>query len=438
MSKTHMTLSDRVRIQSGLEIMESFKDIAKAIGKDCTSVSREVRRHVTVERKGCYGKGFNDCRNKKVCHEVYDGCPSEQCKREKCCYCPSFCMTALCRSYVKEECEKLVSPPYVCNGCRSMSKCTLEKHLYKAEKAQKEYERTLSECRSGFAIAEEEAAELGSFLRNGLRRGQSIYHIIQSVGEEVVGYSAKTIYTYVDAGVFKDVGNLDLPRKVRYRARKKSLRQNVKKDRSCRIGRTYADYIAFRRENPDVNVVEMDSVEGRKGIDEKCLLTIHFTNSRLMLAYIRERNSSASVTEVFDSLRKLLGKDTFASLFPVLLTDNGSEFSDPIQIETDPDSGVRLCRVFYCDPRQCQQKGSCENNHEFIRRVIPKGKSMNEYDQVKIDIMMSHINSYMRAELGGRSPYDVFSFMYGPNILEKLGIRRIDPSEVILKPSLLD
>ena len=63
---------------------------------------------------------------------------------------------------------------------------------------------------------------------------------------------------------------------------------------------------------------------------------------------------------------------------------------------------------------------------------------MNEYDQEKIDIMMSHINSYMRAELGGRSPYDVFSFMYGPNILGKLGIRRIDPSEVILKPSLLD
>ena len=424
MAKTHMTLSDRVRIQTGLESMESFKDIAKAIGKNCTSVSREVRKHVTVERKGCYGKGFNDCRNKKVCHEVYDGCPSEQCKREKCCYCPSFCMTALCKSYVKEECSRLGRAPYVCNGCRSMSKCTLEKHLYKAEKAQKEYERILSECRSGFAIAEDEAAELGSFLRNGLRRGQSIYHIIQSVGEEVVGYSAKTIYTYVDAGVFEDVVNLDLPRKVRYKARRKSLRQNVKKDSSCRIGRTYADYLAFRQENPDVNVVEMDSVEGRKGIDEKCLLTIHFTNSRLMLAFIRERNSSTSVTEVFDSLRKLLGKDTFARLFPVLLTDNGSEFSDPTRIETDPDSGLQLCRLFYCDPRQSQQKGSCENNHEFIRRVIPKGKSMNEYDQEKIDTMMSHINSYMRAELGGRSPYDVFSFMYGPNILEKLGIRQ--------------
>ena len=151
----------------------------------------------------------------------------------------------------------------------------------------------------------------------------------------------------------------------------------MKKDRSCRIGRTYADYLAFRQENPDVNVVEMDSVEGRKGIDEKCLLTIHFTNSRLMLAFIRERNSSTSVAEVFDSLRKLLGKDMFARLFPVLLTDNGSEFSDPLQIETDSDSGLQLCRLFYCDPRQSQQKGSCENNHEFIRRVIPKGKSMN-------------------------------------------------------------
>lgn len=106
---------------------------------------------------------------------------------------------------------------------------------------------------------------------------------------------------------------------------------------------------------------------------------------------------------------------------------------------TDPNSGLQFCRLFYCDPCQIRQKGSCENNHGFIRRVMLKGKSMNNYDQEKINLIMSHINSsYMRDELEGRSPYDVFSFKYGPNILEKLGIRRIDPYEVILKPSLLD
>ena len=157
-----------------------------------------------------------------------------------------------------------------------------------------------------------------------------------------------------------------------------------------------------------------------------------------MLAFIRDRNSAASVAEVFTHLRSVLGNDSYARLFPVLLTDNGGEFSDPLPIEMDTLSGEILSHVFYCDPRQSQQKGACENNHELIRRVIPKGMSMNPYTQEKIDLMMSNINSYLRAELGGHSPYDVFSFMYGTDILNKLNIRRVEPSQVVLRPSLLD
>ena len=429
MSKTHLTLSDRVRIQSGLDKSESFKKIAKDIGKNCTTESREVRNHFVVERTGGNGKGYNDCLNKYRCKITNGECTNDRCEKTSCRYCPSFCMTSLCPSYVRERCVKLKKPPYVCNGCHNRPNCNLEKHVYRPQKAQAEYEHTLSGCRSGFVISEDEAMELGSTLKAGIIKGQSVYHIIKSVGEEAVGYSAKT---------FDGIGNLDLPRKVRYKKRKKSCQQNVKKDKACRIGRTYADYLAFRQENPDVVIVEMDTVEGKKGVEEKCLLTIHFTNCKLMLAFIRDRNSSASVVDVFVRLRSMLGNDTYTRLFPVLVTDNGGEFSDPRPIEMDSRSGEILSQIFYCDPGQSQQKGACENNHELIRRVIPKGKSMNPYTQEKIDLMMSHINSYLRAEMGGRSPYDVFSFMYGTDILDKLNIRRIEPSEVVLKPSLLD
>lgn len=438
MSKTHMKLSDRIKIQSGLEKKESFKRIAEEINKDCTTVSREIKNHIVVERKGSIGRSFNDCQHREKCSVRYEYCTNEKCKKLSCRYCRTFCMTTLCKSYVKRKCQKLDKPPYVCNGCSQRYICPLEKHFYIAETAQKDYKKVLSESRSGFAISEEEVTKLGTLLSNGFRKGQSIFHIIHSVGEEVIGYSAKTIYTYVDSGVFKGIGNIDLPRKVRYKARKKSCQQSVKKDKTCRIGRTYADFILFLKNHPDTLIVEMDTVEGKKGMDEKCLLTIHFTNCRLMLAFIRDCNSAASVVEVFRSLREKLGNDTYSRIFPLLLTDNGSEFTDPLPIEMDSSSGQLLSSIFYCEPRQSQQKGSCENNHEFIRRIIPRGKSMNNYNQEKIDLMMSHINSYLRAELGGHSPYDVFSFMYGPTILEKLNIRRIDPSEVTLKPSLLD
>ncbi len=155
------------------------------------------------------------------------------------------------------------------------------------------------------------------------------------------------------------------------------------------------------------------------------------------MCFIRDRNTSSSVIGIFDQLKLKLGREDFSRIFPVLLTDNGSEFSDPLPIEADKATGEICTRIFYCDLNMSQQKGACENNHEFIRRIIPKGRSLNPYTQEDIDLMMSHINSYLRAELGGKSPYDMFEFLYGRNILDKLNIRRIDPTEVILRPELL-
>ena len=73
-------------------------------------------------------------------------------------------------------------------------------------------------------------------------------------------------------------------------------------------------------------------------------------------------------------------------------------------------------RLFYCDPSSPGQKGACENNHEFIRRIIPKSTDLGQYTQSQIDIMMDHINSYGRPELGDKSPYEMFEFYYGKEI----------------------
>lgn len=437
MKNKHMTIDERIKIQLGLDKGSSFKKIAQEIGKDCTSISREVKRHIETRRKGCFGHAFNDCVHRKDCRVRHSECRNEKCERDRCCYCRDFCMTDLCKSYAKESCRKLAKAPYVCNGCSRSNACQLEKRFYTAQHSHQRYRALLSSSRSGFAIGEDEAAEIGNFIRNGLSKGHSVYHVIQSAGEEAIGYSSKTIYTYIDAGVFDGVGNLDLPRKVRYRARKKSCVQPLKKDKSCRIGRSYADYIVFRDENPDIPVVQMDTVIGKKGVEEKVLLTLHILNCHLMIAFIRDSNSAASVLEIFDSLKQKLGKDAFMRIFPLILTDNGSEFSDPVPIERDAVTGMVHTRIFYCDPNMSQQKGACENNHEFIRRIMPKGRSMNSFTQEDIDLMMSHINSYIRAELNDKSPYDMFEFLYGKDILDLLNIRRIDPRDVILKPELI-
>ena len=87
----------------------------------------------------------------------------------------------------------------------------------------------------------------------------------------------------------------------------------------------------------------MDSVEGRKG--GKVLLTIYFRNCSLMLAFIRDTNTARSVTKIFDQLYELLGHDTFTSLFQVILTDRGSEFTNPMSIEFNKNNERRARRV---------------------------------------------------------------------------------------------
>jgi IS30 family transposase len=164
-----------------------------------------------------------------------------------------------------------------------------------------------------------------------------------------------------------------------------------------------ADLSAYLEENPDTEIVETDSVIGAKGSSEKVLLTVHFTHSRFMLAFLRDANTARSVNDAFDGLYEKLGHEDFVELFPLLTPDNGQEFSAPTGIEKGADGRLRT-RVFYCDPYNSNQKASCENNHRFIRMVLPKGTSMTGLTQDDVNLMMNHINSYARKALGGQSP----------------------------------
>ena len=204
-------------------------------------------------------------------------------------------------------------------------------------------------------------------------------------------------------------------------------------DKACRINRTYEDFKTFMHSHPDYPLVELDSVEGKRG--SKVLLTIHFVKAEFMLAFLREHNDSKSVIDIFDFLYSVLKPELFKSIFKVCLTDNGSEFSNPLALEFDS-SQKRRTHIFYCDASAPYQKGSAERNHEFIRFFIPKGTDIGNYSQDDINLMMDHINSYCRESLGNKSPYEMFSFLYGQDCLDLLGCHPIPPNKVTLNRSI--
>ena len=425
----HLTLELRNRIEQGLNQRLSFKAIGFDIEKDCTTVSKEIKNHRVFEKTGGYGRHFNDCSHRRSCQQRAICFDCTRGTRNKCSACAK-CLS-VCPHYSKETCYRLSKPPYVCNGCPDRHFCTLEKAVYKALAAQKEYELVRSESRSGFNVSEPELEELNRLVSPLILNGQSIHHICAS-NPGLIPFCEKTIYNYADAGLLT-AKNIDMPRKVRFRIRKKKS-VSLKVDKSCRIGRSFEDFKSFMADYPAFPLTELDTVEGIKG--GACLLTIHAVFPKLQLAFKRASNNAASVTDVINWIYHLLGHDSFCRIFPVLLCDNGSEFSDPLSLEFN-EAGVRRCHVFYCHPSAPYEKGACENNHEFIRKIIPKGTDISPFSLSQIERMMNHINSYGRPDLGDRSPYEVFSFLYGEEVLHKLHVSKIDRNKVILKPSLL-
>ena len=425
----HINSDGRDIIEDGLNHKKSYASIAKELGKDPTTISKEVKTHAVIKRTGAFKKNnYNNCKHQFFCRKsaLCNRCVSPQ--RHSFCRNCNLC-NQHCPDYEPVICPRRKKTQHVCNGCGFVSDCNFEKRFYKASTAQKEYRTLLSESRSGIGFTEEELKYLDGTVSPLVAQGQSPYHICEC-NRDTLMVSKSTIYRLIDSGLIS-ARNLDLPRKVRYKTRKR--KSVFKVDRSCRVGRDYNCFRHFMDENPDTPITQLDSVIGKKG--GKVLLTIHFVNCEMMLAFLRDRNDAKSVKNVFDSLYQDLGHDRFTSIFQLCLADNGSEFSDPAHLEFAPD-GTRRTRVFFCNPQAPYQKGSAERNHEFIRCFIPKGTDIGQYTQDDITRMMNHINSYRRASLGNKCPYDVFRFLYGSDLLELLGCVTIPAQQVTLNKSV--
>lgn len=415
MSK-HLSLDERLDIEKYLNQNKSFKEIGILVNKNCTTISREIRNHYVTKNTGCIGRRFNNCIYRATCPNRGKDCNLHNCTEFK-----------------EEKCPLLNKPPYICNGCEKKHLCTLTKHLYDAVYSHREYIDNLSETREGILIDQSEIDYLNEILSPLVKKqNQSIHHAVINNKNKIM-FSEKTIYKLIDLGLL-EIKNIDLPKKVRFRRRNKKTTV-YKVDKNCLEGRRYEDFLDYMEKHPDTPMVEMDTVEGKKG--GKVLLTLHFVNCSLMLAFLREHNDAQSVIDIFNSLQKILGLDKFKELFVIILTDNGSEFSNPKEIEFDMETGKQRTQIFYCHPSSPHEKGSCEVNHELIRRILPKGTSFDNLSQEDINLMMSHINSYKRKKLNDKSPFEIFSTFYGKNTLNKLGINKINPNEVNLSEQLL-
>lgn len=112
----------------------------------------------------------------------------------------------------------------------------------------------------------------------------------------------------------------------------------------------------------------------------------------------------------------------FRRIFAVILTDNGSEFKHTMELETTEVCKKRT-KVFYCEPQASRQKPQIEKNREFIRYVLPKGKTLNPYTQEDITVLMNNINSIRRESPGNKSLYEATTDKSIFRLTEPMGLR---------------
>lgn len=383
-----MTLDDRIEIQECLNKGISFKDIGRRIGKDPTTISKEVKKHLIVYRN-------------------------------------SFTTT-------DKLCPKLLRAPFVCNGCekRNHSNCRFARQKYVAREAQKAYENLLVEAREGIPLNQESFYETEKIVSNAVKKGQHIYHILKTNNLPV---SKSTVYRHINKGYYT-ISSIDLPRAVKFKPRHSKCNEFVPK--RAKNGRTYADFMEYISDNNIVNFVEMDTVIGRIG--GKAILTLNFNAFNFIIGILIDNKTATEVSaKITDLKAKLhLAGFSFGSVMPLILTDNGAEFSNVSAIENNGD-GTKETHLFFCDPNAPYQKPHIEKNHTLFRDIVPKGASFDNFNQDTVNLIFSHVNSIKRENFNGKSAYELFSFAYSAELAQTLGISFIEPNMVIQSPKLL-
>ena len=410
---THLTLQERMTIQMGIENRSTKIAIAKTIGKDPTTVAKEIRKHrILKPRKKLYHKTI--CIHRQECK----GCR----KREN-----------RCERYKESGCKERDRSPGSCNGCRKTGYCYLPHYFYYADIAHEVYQKTLVETRVGISIDEQRRKEIADILVPLVKKGQSFYQIL--VNHPEIGLSDKTLYNYIDLGVFKDFGIDSFSLKEKVQRKRFNNKYKPRKERAIYTNHTYDDYLEFIKENSDIHVVQMDTVYNSP--EGPYIQTFLFENSNFMIGFVHHDKTVDSMAGTLDILEMKFGTELFTQLFPVILTDRGVEFQIPQSFQASCLSDSNRLNIFYCDPMQSTQKAQIEVNHNFIRDILPKRFRLDTVTNDDLLLVFSQINSTPRKSLNNKTPFDLFELLFSKDIIDVFGIKKLQPDDVTLSSNLL-
>ena len=422
----HLVLNDRIDIENCLDRNLKLKEIAAYIHCDARTVAKEIYRN----RELVETKETNKCSLKIICHK-HLLCGNTSCVND-CKRCKAHNCNGVCPNYKKEPtCKRVMRFPFSCNGCPKRVTCHFCKYVYIAKEAQEKYEIKLVSSRKHIRYSDEEIKIINNIVSPLIRSGYSPEVILFEHKDELPDISIATLYKLINEQ-YLSIRNIDLKRKVRrtYFVNRNKVRVNA--DPKIKEGRYYEDFLEYIGSNPTLNVWELDTVEGKKG--GKALMTLLERKSNFMLIFLIDSICQEEIIRNFNSIKKQLGYDLYSKTFPIILTDNGKEFLDPLSIEFDLEVGAKVSYLFYCKARHSEQKGKIEKNHEHVREILPKGTDFNFLSDEAVNLVSNNVNNYPRPQFQS-SPLAIASTYLNKKVLKLNNLSSLE--KVLLKPELL-
>ena len=204
--------------------------------------------------------------------------------------------------------------------------------------------------------------------------------------------SVRTLYRYIDNGIFLKLTNKHLPVK----GKKKKKNKKVQVQKRAAAGESIEnrpDEVATRE---TFGHWEMDSVVGKRGKSKNTFLVLTERKTRNEIIFKLPDHSATEVVKAVDRLEITWGS-MFSDVFKTITVDNGTEFSYFNELErscTKPDE--KRTKVYYCHPYSSWERGSNENNNKMVRRIVPKGTNFDSMTDDEVLDMQIWINGYPR------------------------------------------
>lgn len=250
--------------------------------------------------------------------------------------------------------------------------------------------------------------ELAEFLENKIVDEKyspeaALVQLVKEGKEFNTSISVRTLYRYIDKGIFLKLTNKELPVKGKRRRHNKK----VKIQKRASVGESIENRPVEVDDRSIFGHWEMDTVKGKKGVTKSCLLVLTERKTRDEIIIKLPDHTASGVVLALNCLEKKWG-NMFSKVFKSITVDNGVEFSDCEGMSKSILGNSNRTSLYYCHPYSSWERGTNENINRLIRRHIPKGVNFDSCQDSDIEYIESWINNYPRKIFDYKTSAELF------------------------------